>query len=120
MTTDDRDPLLQTLFDEAELDFDDEVFSSVVLARTRARRVRIAAGGICAGLVLLAGAMLFAAPLHEFANLLAMGLGTTLIDLGDSWVAWIFSPVNTIGSLLIVGAKGIRMGRKRIVSASYA
>ena len=91
MMTDDRDPLLQTLFDDAELDLEGDVFSSLVLTRTHARRVRIAAAGIGAGVVLLAGAMLFAAPLQGFANLLAVGLSTSLIDLGDSWAAWIFS-----------------------------
>jgi len=119
MTTDDRDPLLASLFDEAELDMNGDVFSTLVMARTRARRVRIAAAGVFTGLVLLAGAALLATPLQEFARLLAVGLTTSLIDLGESWLAWIFSPVNMIGSLLVLSAKGIRIGRKKIVNASY-
>jgi hypothetical protein len=120
MIDDDRDPLLQSLFDDVELNLDGKAFSAVVIARTRARRVRVAAAGIFVAVVLLIGAAQFAASGHEFARLLAVGLATTLVDLGDTWLAWIFSPLNTVGSLIIVSAKAIRVGRKKIVSASYA
>jgi hypothetical protein len=38
-----------------------------------------------------------------------------LINLGDGWLASILSPVNTIGSLVIITAKAVRMGQKKIM-----
>ena len=51
---------------------------------------------------------------------MAQALTTTLIDLGDGWLAWVFSPVNNIAALLVLFVKAIRVGRKRIIGASYA
>ena len=48
-----------------------------------------------------AAALLLAAPLQEFALLLAQGLTTTLIDLGSGWLALIFAPINNIASLIV-------------------
>ena len=43
-----------------------------------------------------------------------------MIDLGDSWLAWLFSPVNHIAGLLVLSVKAIRVGRKKLLVASYA
>ena len=120
MMTDDRDPLLQSLFAEAQHDLDGEAFTAKVMARTRILRYRGAAGWICLALVLLACSWLLAIPLQGFAPLIARGLDTTLIDLGDSWLAWLFSPVNSVAALLVFSVKAIRIGRKKIMGASYA
>jgi len=120
MMTDDRDSLLQTLFAEAQDDLDGEAFTAQVMARTRSLRYRAAAGWICLALVLVACCWLLAIPLQGFAQLVTQGLDTTLIDLGDSWLAWSFSPVNNVAALLVLSVKAIRVGRKKILVASYA
>ena len=117
--TEDRDPLLQQLFAEVQNDLDGEVFIGQVMTQTRRHSYRVIAAGVCATLILAACAWALAIP-QEFALLVAQGLSTTLVDLGDSWLAWIFSPVNNIASLLVLSLKGLRMGRKKYVSASYA
>lgn len=119
MMTDDRDPFLQTLFAEAQHDLDAEAFTSQVMAQTRSRRYRTLAGLACAALILAAVAWYLAIPL-EFAQLITQLLAITLVDLGDSWLAWLFSPVNNIAGLLIISVKAIRVARKKIMRASYA
>ncbi len=120
MMTDNRDPLLQTLFAEAHHDLDGEAFTAHVMAQMRRRRYRIVAGWVGVALLLAAIAWLLALPLQEFALLISQGLTRSLIDLGDSWLAWLFSPVNKIGSLLVLIVQAIRIVRKKIIGVSYA
>ncbi|MCZ6501053.1 MAG: hypothetical protein O6945_00900 [Gammaproteobacteria bacterium] len=120
MMTDDRDPLLQTLFAEAQRELDGEAFTAHVMARTRSQRYQVIAGWFGVALVLAACTWLLALPIQEFAQLIVQGLAITLIDLGDSWLAWLFSPVNNIAGLLVLSVKAIRIIRKKIIGASYA
>lgn len=117
--TDYRDPLLQTLFAEAQHDLDDEIFTARVMAQTRNLKYGVIAGFFCVTLMFAACAWYFAIP-QELAQLVTQVLTTSLIDLGDSWLAWLLAPVNNIGSLLIIGAKALRVAWKKIVGASYA
>jgi hypothetical protein len=119
MMTDDRDPLLQTLFAEAQQDLDGEIFIDRVMAQTRTMRYKAIAGFICVTLILATCAWLLAIP-QELAELFAQVLTRSLIDLGDSWLAWMLAPVNNIGSLLVLSAKVLRMAWKKVVYTSYA
>jgi hypothetical protein len=119
MMTDDRDPRLQALFAEAQHELDGETFTARVMTKSRFLRYRVLALWIGMAFVLAAGAWYLAIPL-EVAQLMAQVLTTTLIDLGDGWLAWVFSPVNNIAALLVLFVKAIRVGRKRIIGASYA
>ena len=116
---DDRDPILQNLFYEAANDLDGEAFIAEVMAKTHGRRYRLLTVGFGAALVLAVIVWLLALPIQEFGVLVSQALTATLIDLGDSWVAWVFAPVNNIASLSILTLKAIRVAWKKIVSASY-
>lgn len=118
--TDDRDPMLQALFAEARQELDGEAFTAQVMARSRVTGYRKAAGWLAAALVLVVCAGFLVMPLHELAGLLAQGLTTALIDLGDGWWSLVISPINSVASVLVLGFKVARMGMTRIRSASYA
>jgi hypothetical protein len=119
--TDHRDPLLQTLFAEAQQELDGEAITARIMAKTRNRRNLLVAGGIISSLVLLTGAWLvFAVPLLEFALLVTQGLSMTLVDLGEGWLALVFLPVNNIASLLVITVKAIRILQKKILGGSFA
>ena len=90
--TDERDPLLQSLFVDAQRELSPEAFTAEVMARTRFVRYRIFLPLAGAGLVLALCAWYLAIPL-ELAQLVAQVLTATLIDLGDTWLAWLLSPV---------------------------
>ena len=117
--TDDRDPRLHALFAEARHELDGETFTAQVMAKSRFMRYRVWGPWIGIALMLAAGAWYLAIPL-ELAQLMAQALTTTLIDLGGGWLAWVFSPVNNIAALLVLLVKAIRVGRKRLIGASYA
>ncbi|MDP7357226.1 MAG: hypothetical protein QF828_02225 [Pseudomonadales bacterium] len=119
MMTDDRDPLLQTLFEEAGHDLDGGAFTARVVAQTRILRYRAVVGLSSVALMLAVGAWFFAVPV-EIAQLITQVLTISLIDLGDSWIAWLLSPINNIASLVVLSVKSIRVARKKITGASYA
>ena len=117
--TDDQDPLLKSLFAESLHDLDGEAFTARVMDRTRFLKYRALAPWVCVGLVLAVGAWILAVPL-ETAHLIAQVLTTTLIDLGDGWLAWLLSPINSVAALLALSVKAIRVCRKKIIAASFA
>lgn len=44
----------------------------------------------------------------------------SVVELGDHWLAWILAPINSVGSVLVVGVKAIRMVRKKALGLPYA
>ena len=115
--TDDWGPQLQTLFKEASEDLDGEVFTTGVLTRTRVRRNRVIAGLGGVVVVLAVCAWLLTVPVFGFVQITTQVLTTTLIDLGEGWLAWMLAPVNNIARLLVVSVKAIRMSWKKLIRA---
>ena len=117
--TDDREPILQAMFADAQHDLEGESFTAAVMQQSRFLKYRVLAPWVaCATLILTVCVFYLAVPLQDFAQLVARGLTVRLFDPGDSWAAWLVSPVNNVGSLLVIGVKLARMLRKKIVRAS--
>ena len=120
MMTNNQDQLLQSVFAEARQDLDGEVLTARIMTKTRRMLYLLATGGITLALILLASVWLvFGIPLLEFAVLISQFLTMGLFDLGEGWLALVFMPVNNIASLIIIAAKAIHMGWKKLVSASF-
>ncbi len=118
--TDERDPTLEALFGEARQELGGEAFTAQVMRRTRFARLRAETGWIgAAALLLVAGGLLFV-PLQELAVLLAQALSTALFDLGESWLALVLAPINSVATVVVLGARILRVGRKRFRESSYA
>ena len=116
--TNDRDPILQSLFTAAQKDLDGEVFTDRVNKKTRSQRNRIIAALISVALVMTACIWIFAIPVQEFPRVVTNFLAKTLIDLGDGWAAWVLSPVNNIAGLLVLSLKAMRMFWKKVIATS--
>jgi hypothetical protein len=111
---------LQALFAAAAHDLNGEEFTGGVLAKTRRLVYQVIAVAIGLLLTLLICAWWFAVPVQELSLLITQFLGTPLIDLGEGWLGWIFTPVNNIAALFVLSAKLLRMTWKKMVGASYA
>lgn len=121
MITNNQDQLLQSVFAEARQDLDGEAITYRVMARTRRVLYMLAAGVLTIAVILVVGAWLtFGMPLLEFALLVSQFLTMTLIDLGEGWLALVFTPLNNIASLIIVSAKAIHLAWKKLLSASFS
>ena len=116
--TNDRDPILQSMFTAAQKDLDGEVFTDRVNKKTRSQRNRMIVALISVVFVMAVCIWIFAIPIQEFPRVVTNFLTTTLIDLGDGWVAWVFSPVNNIAGLLVLSLKAMRMLWKKVIVAS--
>lgn len=120
MMTDDRDPLLETLFAEAESELDGELFTAQAIAQPLKLKHRLLAVGVCVVLIVGLCAWLFAVPVQEFALLLTQFLSTPLFELGESSLTGILSPVNNLASGLVLTAKLLWVGWKKITGVTYA
>ena len=120
MMTTNTDQLLRSVFAEARQDLDGEALTARIMAKTRRLLYLLAAGGISLALVLLTGAWLvFGIPLLEFAVLISQLLTMSLFDLGEGWLALVFMPVNNIASLIVITARAIHLGWKKVIGASF-
>ena len=120
MMTNKQDQLLQTVFAEARQDLDGTAFTARIMSRTRKFLYLLALGAIAVAGMLLTGAwLIFGMPLLEFAVMISNALTTTLIDLGEGWLALAFTPINNIASLVIITARAIHLGWKKISGASF-
>ena len=121
MITDNQDQLLKSVFAEARQDLDGEALTSRVMAKTRRVLFLLAAGILSLAIILVGGAwLMFGMPLLDFAVLISQFLTMTLIDLGEGWLALVFTPLNNIASLIIIGAKAIHLGWKKLLGASFS
>jgi len=120
MTTDQRDPRLQSLFADAKQELAGEALTARVMEKTRGRRYRLLAASAAAVLSALTVTwLLFGMPLFEFALLLSGALATPLVDLGEGWLALLLLPVNTVAGVLMILLKGLRMVQKRLFPAQW-
>ena len=117
--TDDRDPRLQALFADTRVELDGEEFVTRVMAKTRKPKQLLITGLAGLLLLLVASVWLFSLPAFEISQTIATALTTTLIDLGEGWIAWVLSPVNNIASLTILSIKAIRTLQKKVRGGSY-
>jgi hypothetical protein len=121
--TDDRDPVLQSLFaanQVDQIDLDGKAFTARVMAKTHSLKYWLASisGGIT--LVFLICIWIFNIPLQEVVQFITQTLATTLFDLGDSWTSWVFAPVNNIASLFVLSVKAMRVIYKKARVVSYS
>jgi len=118
--TNNYDPILQSVFAEARQDLDGTAFTARIVSRTRRLLYLLAAGGIAFTVILLTAAwLIFGVSLLEFAVMLSEVLTTTLIDLGEGWLALVFMPVNNIAGLFVISARVIHLGWKKVNGASF-
>ena len=117
---DERDPLLQSIFAKTQQELDGELFIEKVGDRIARLKYLVVASGIGLALLLLLFVWMFALPLQGLTVSISQLLTATLVELGDGWVAWILAPVNNIASVLVVSIKVYRMGRKKLMVASFA
>ncbi len=114
--TDDRDPMLQTLFANAEQDLAGEAFAAQVMSKTGKLRRGAVVGWVCAGLVLAACAWLLATPLQDTVHLLTQNLTLSLISLDDLLLAQVLSPLNNVAFVVALGLIGVRIVYRKIFS----
>lgn len=113
---DDRDPMLQELFANAEQDLVAEAFVDRISLQTNKLKRRTLAWRIGLGVTFAICAWLLAAPIHDVVGLLTQGITTPLITLDGGQIAVIFSPVNNFASALALSFLGLWVAYRSLFS----
>jgi hypothetical protein len=98
--TDDRDPKLELLFQEAEANFADDSFTEAVNAGLLRRRRRILFGRLAVLAALAVLEVVLESPLRRYLGVVAEVLGTPLLAVHDDWLTFVFAPINSVAGLI--------------------
>jgi len=113
--SDERDPLLDSLFAEAENEQTDDEFTAKVMLSIEKRRRNIITGRIGIVGLLFALEFLLSAPLQNSVGVLANTLSMSLIPIQSEWLAAAFAPLNSIAGLIGMLLLGLHTLHRRMV-----
>lgn len=117
MNIEHRDPLLESLFASNPVkleDADGQAFTAAVMSKTRRVIYGFVIAAACLAVLLIICAWLMGVPIRDLAQGITDVLAIPLFDLGDGWVAWVFTPINNIASLLVLSLKLMRVIWKKV------
>lgn len=113
--SDERDPLLESLFAQASDELNDIDFVEKVMAQVAKRRRNVLLGRIGLVLLVVAFEFLLSAPLQNSVGLMAQALSTSLLDVGNEWLAVIVAPLNSVAGLIGMLLLGLHTIHRRII-----
>ncbi len=96
----DRDPLLESLFAEAAFETADDNFDAEVMANVEKRRRNVFIGRVVIVALLLAFELLVSTPLLDSVGVMTEALGTSLIKVNEGWLAIALAPINSVAGLV--------------------
>jgi len=113
--SDERDPLLESMFAEAAAQPADDDFNNAVMENVRRRRrnVFIGRAAIVAFIVLFE--LLLSSPLQNSIGSLTAALSMSLVDLQAGWFASAVEPINSIAGLVGILLLGVHMLYRKMV-----
>lgn len=111
--TDDRDPTLEAMFDEAWQALPDDGFTDALFVRIKARHRRMIATrlGILALAIVLE--VLLDSPLQNSLGVITKVLGMSIYNFSNEWLAFLLAPVNTVAGILSAVLLGLHFLYRR-------
>jgi len=110
-----RDPLLESLFEQAERQLIDEEFTAEVMARLTKRGRIVLLARVAVVSLLIAVELLLNAPLQNSVGALTEIMSTSLVQLQNEWLAVAVAPLNSIAGLIGVLLVGMQFLIRRAV-----
>jgi len=95
-----RDPLLESLFRQAEHDLVEDEFTTRVMDQVATRRRNVLIGRFAIVALIVALELLLSSPLQNSAGVITQALNTSLIDLGSGKLAVTIAPLNSVAGLI--------------------
>ena len=97
--SDERDPMLDSLFQQAERELIDDQFTATVMAGIDKRRRTVLIGRFSVVALLVALELLLNAPIQNSVGTLTGVLSGGLIRLENEWLAYAVGPINSIAGV---------------------
>ena len=113
--SDERDPLLESLFIKAERELVDEQFTASVMTGIDRRRRNVLIGRLSAVVLLVALELLLNAPLQNSVGTLTQVMSTSLVQLENEWLAYAVGPLNSIAGLVGMTLLGMHFMFRRVL-----
>ena len=113
--SDERDPVLETLFAESKIEVSENGFSDQVIAGVEKRRRNVLLGRIGLVALLVVFEFLLSGPLQQSAGAMAQALSTSLIEIETGWLADVLAPLNSVAGLIGVSLVGVHSLYRKIV-----
>lgn len=110
----DRDPMLESFFAQAQQELVDEQFAAAVMHRIKARSRRVLAGRLAIVALIAALELLLDAPLQNSVGVITEVLGAPLYRIESEWLAFALTPVNSLAGLLGLGLLGLHFIYRRV------
>ena len=112
--TDDRDPVLLSLFDAAMQEKPDDTIVTTVMAQIDKQRRRTVIGWIVVGAAVLPLVWWLSGPLTSIVSLAAQIFPESLVNVEDQWLAQLLSPINSIAGVVGLAFLGAWMAYRKI------
>lgn len=113
--SDDRDPLLESIFEQANDELNDVDFVDNVMARVARRRRNVLLGRIGLVAVLVAFEFMLSAPLQNSVGIASQALGASLLEVNNEWLGLIVAPINSVAGIIGMVLLGLHTLHRRIV-----
>ncbi len=112
---DERDPVLESLFVQAERELVDDTYTAQVMAMVEKRHRNVTIGRLAIVLVIISFELLLSAPLQNSVGVLTEVLSTTLVDMENEWLALAVAPLNSVAGLIGMTFLGVHILYRRMV-----
>ena len=112
---DERDPLLESLFSQAECELVEDKFTVQVMDRVQKRRRNVLIGRFAIVALIIVLELLLSTPLQNTAGVITQALGTSLIEVESEWLTLVFAPLNSIAGLIGMLLLGMQFFYRRMV-----
>ena len=111
----DRDPLLESLFAESAYEPADDGFNAAVMAKVEKRRRSVVIGRVAIFALLIAFELLLSAPIQYSVGVMSEALSASLFDVNNEWLAVAVAPLNSVAGLVGIFLLGLHTLHRRWV-----
>ena len=95
-----RDPLLESLFAQAECEPANDNFQAAVMANIAKRRRNVFIGRFAIVALLIVFELVMSSPMQNFVGTVTEALSTSLFEINNEWIAVAVAPLNNIAGLI--------------------
>jgi len=110
-----RDPLLESLFLQAEQELMDEDFTTNVMAGINRRRRGFLIGRLSIIVLLIVFELVMNTPLQDSVGTLTSTMSRTLIQLENEWLTYALGPMNSIAGVVGVTLLGMQFLFRKVL-----
>jgi hypothetical protein len=113
--SDERDPLLESLFAEAAIESADEEFNNAVMENVKRRRRNVLIGRVSIVALIVLFELLLSSPMQNSIGTMTAALSMSLVDLPAGWFASAVAPLNSIAGLIGVLLLGVHALYRKMI-----